>query len=127
MPPETLSKFDKRIKRKIIAAADSIKRKYASLKLERNEEDDAITKFFNPIKEPLIKVKNEEEEDEEKEEEEDQEGIDFKPKKIRKISKYASTSRPKEEVFEVNEDSDEYDNLQQNVLKPIEVQVTITY
>ncbi|CAG9771476.1 unnamed protein product [Ceutorhynchus assimilis] len=117
MPPETLSKFDKRIKRKIIAAADNIKRKYTSLKLERNEEDDAITKFFNPIKEPLIKLaektnntnvniktekyafKNEGLKNEE-EEEEDQEGIDFKPKKIRKISKYASTSRPKEEVFE---------------------------
>lgn len=56
MPPPTLSQGNKVIKRKIIDAADNIRKKYLSLKLERSETDDALNKMLNPIRTPLTQI-----------------------------------------------------------------------
>lgn len=54
-----LSKDDRDIKKKILNAARSIRKKYLALKLERNEEDEAISRILNPITDPLKElVKN---------------------------------------------------------------------
>ena len=55
-PPPVLNQTKKVIKRKIIDAADNIRKKYLSLKLERSETDEAINKFLTPIRTPLTKI-----------------------------------------------------------------------
>lgn len=56
MPPPVLNQTEKVIKRKIIDAADNIRKKYLSLKLERSETDEALNKFLTPIRAPLTKI-----------------------------------------------------------------------
>ena len=50
------SKLDKDVKRRIIQAANTIRKKYLALKLERGEEDEALNKFLSPITNPLNKM-----------------------------------------------------------------------
>ena len=50
------SKLDKDVKRRIIQAANTIRKKYLALKLERGEEDEALNKFLTPITNPLNKL-----------------------------------------------------------------------
>ncbi|CAG9762635.1 unnamed protein product [Ceutorhynchus assimilis] len=47
------SENDRNIKKKILNAARSIRKKYLALKLERKEEDEALDRIINPITEPL--------------------------------------------------------------------------
>ena len=51
-----LSDADKAVKRKLIQISDKIRKKYLALKLARKEEDEALNRFFNPIKIPLTKI-----------------------------------------------------------------------
>lgn len=44
---------NKDIKKKILNAANSIRKKYLAMKLERNEEDEALNRFLHPITNPL--------------------------------------------------------------------------
>ena len=48
-----LNKLDKNLKRKILEAARSIRKKYMALKLDRADTDEALNKFLNPITQPL--------------------------------------------------------------------------
>lgn len=48
-----LEENDRDVKRKILTAADAIRKKYLALKLDQNMEDAAIHKILNPFKEPL--------------------------------------------------------------------------
>ena len=53
MSATQFSKLDKDVKRRIIQAGNSIRKKYLALKLERGEEDEALNKFLTPITNPL--------------------------------------------------------------------------
>lgn len=48
--------LDKDVKRRIIKAARTVRKKYLALKLERSEEDEALNKFLTPITNPLNKL-----------------------------------------------------------------------
>ena len=56
MPLPILKQADEVIKQKIIDAADNIRKKYLSLKLERSETDEALNKFLTPIRTPWAKI-----------------------------------------------------------------------
>lgn len=47
---------DKDVTRKVIKAANKVRKKYLTLKLERNEEDDTINTLLKPITQPLNKL-----------------------------------------------------------------------
>jgi len=113
MPPPILNQADKVIKRKIINAADNIKKKYISLKLERNETDKVLNKFLTPIRTPLAKIaentnniiNTEKIKNEFKEEEEDDNG-DKKPL----IHPQTSAFLPTKVVAESDADKLKYDS-----------------
>lgn len=51
-----LTNLDKDVKRRIIQAARTVRKKYLALKLERSEQDKALDRFLTPITEPLNKL-----------------------------------------------------------------------
>ena len=55
-PVVLLSKDDKNVKKRINDVARAIRKKYLALKLERSEEDKALSKLLNPITAPLNKL-----------------------------------------------------------------------
>lgn len=135
MVPQIPSKADKAVKRKIIDAANSIRRKYLSFKLDRSERDDVINKFFNPIKEPLTKLvtktddlinikKEEQEESYNKNEEEEEEETKPKIKKRKSMVQFkpmmSETFQHKPSTSSEGDDNDVFDKPLQEISSELE-------